>query len=229
MALRQTSGLCVSGYIRDNARINIPDDIIQLCVSFYLNPFSFYKSQHGEGLVFDDDDMIVSKSEDVGCWSTCVLGEVISDTICDRFEITFKWIEIRKKRNQPSFNIGFLSAPIETAIGNWNERLGADSNAAHSKCFLVGTGYKTFYLKVKNQWKNQSQYVSDEHHKENDEFTLLFDFERDVFGLHHNGVDALELPLEGNKQVCVAMSIDWETGKVQITDWGFHKDGKKWK
>ena len=90
----------------DNPYYNIPPLINKYCILFY-ELFRWYKQSYGDGLKFISDTEVTVQEKDIDHrrWLTCIFENVISDTFCNKFSITFKIKSYGKTSIEASFNL----------------------------------------------------------------------------------------------------------------------------
>eukprot|EP01084_Bolivina_argentea_P216376 367609_1 len=221
--IAQNASFIIHRYIRENISYSIPNEIIKLVLLFYLDEFVFYSKQRGEDLIFLQDRIVMKTTTSIAAlWSTCLFGKSINNTICDQFNVHFKWIQAQR-----SISIGFITSSIDSSIRDWNNRLGMWANKYYSQCIEVVQHENKLHLCQLGR-KRIASYMSQEAFNANDHFTLSFDFIQDHYKVYHNGILACTFSLDNNKEIFIALSLFHKGEAVQITECVFYKNDKKW-
>eukprot|EP01084_Bolivina_argentea_P157475 274422_1 len=225
----EKANLTVNGYIKQCSSTFIPTDIIDLCISFYFNNMVFLteESLHGEDLCFMDDDKTVILMEDSE--GTCLFGIPITDEICDKFRINYKWLKISEMpAGVQRFMMGFITSSIHESIGNFNQRLGLYSNRDYSRGIFCGWDYANFYVYEDNAHKRLNNYRSNPHPKEGDKFGLEINFETNKCSIYHNDEFAESISLNNVKTVMLALTLLYNKQTIEVDNWTFYKGDKMW-
>ena len=204
----------VFGYVNNDSIFNIPIDIINIIVLYYYIFFEFYTEKCGDGLQFIDKTVTLIDYNST--FSTCLFGELITEKICNKYEIHFQYTT-----QSTYFSFFFGYAKSKNSIKDWNDHIGDNENKKESVGIFVGS-YFDFTLYDENNYDKVLQYKSAVKFKNKDIFGLLFDFENDALQIYHNYNKADKLSLNKNKSVVIAISLVCKNDSVQILKHKFH-------
>ena len=226
---QERASLTVQGWIRENLKIEIPIDIMDLCILFYLQRMVFYTQKHGDNLEFSYDGLSVTSKEDGD--RTCLFGDYIDAKECDKFEIWFKWLEdsSESKAWQKCLLMGYIRSTIEKSILDWNQGVGLD-NYEHSKGIFTGYDYDKFYVSENAELSHFGEYFTRKP-REEDEFRLTFDFESDELNIWFDGMKddkGESIELEGAQRIYPALTLCYSGQSIQVIKWMFYKGDKSW-
>ena len=212
----------INGYIRecqnklfdnvaqDNSYYNIPPLINICCMAFY-EIFTWYREQYGEGLKFlSDTEVIVEKNTS---WSTCMFENVISNEVCNNFDITFKIISFGDGRKHLDFVIGYTKEnTLEKSITNWKQCLGEGENFSTSRSWAF--------------WNSSLIWAGDFVHEDTinysagDLIKISFDFEAMKVKVYHNDQERDCQDLNTTK-VWVGLSLMYEGCKIEMIEYKY--------
>ena len=194
--VKQKTNLSVYGWIRQNALKEIPNEIIDLCILFYYNPFRFRRELNGGNLTFDEDDMKIVSTNSKGK-TGCIFGEKVTNEMCDSLNIYYK---ITKNIGSVSliFVGYFIASKFEENGFKYNTVLGKGENSKTSTAIACGS-YNTFYLYRNDRFKSFGETTW--FNSKRDNFMLCIDFKHDLLKIYHNNEFAAETSLEGVKEI----------------------------
>ena len=231
----------INGYIRssqfnlfgdivnENPYYNIPG-LIHYHIMLFYEAFTWYKEKYGDGLKFiSDTEVKLEKNpgEHEALWPTCLFGNELSDTVCDKFSISFK---IKAFGSDPDFEgleccdfyIGYLfgntNDTIPSSITNWYDQLGQYSikNTSYSWGFykneLKYSHGETVWHQVENDCESEW--------KIGDIIRLLFDFKKKKVRVYHNDKQRDCVEMKGTN-LWIGLSFHDNGSQIEMIDYKY--------
>ena len=197
-----TVGYIKTFYKQTSKIKNIPMDIINIITMYYYSFISlvFDRKKCSKYLEFIDNKHVKIKNKD-WVYSTCLIDALITDKMCDRYEIYFK---VRCSLNGMNFRFGYVVS--SDCIKNWNHGLGHKDNKNYSIGIYVGE-YKYFKLFGKGNCGQSLDYKSSPKFCDGDTFGLEFNFNFNHIIIYHNYIKTEIISLNGDKQIIPAFSL----------------------
>eukprot|EP01084_Bolivina_argentea_P274429 467768_1 len=193
-----------------------PTDIMDIILLFYYNTWrKFNTDYHGKYLqIINTDDCCRCKKINNGSgYNTCIYGEELRATKCDRFDITIKFV------NKSSFYMGFITSTVENSIKDWSCCLGRQGNKPYSVGLLINSYFNYFKLSdPKNEYLAIS-YKASKSFQVNDIFMLSFDFTENQCYIYHNSTKIKHtISLAEYGMITVAFSLRDLDAEIEIVD-----------
>ena len=205
----------VNGFVRSYAQNLLPLEIVRLILSFYFS-FMFNLNQCGDNLKFSADGQSVQKLNDNG-WSTAIYGSVITNEICDMFEICFK---CGTGKDRVNHIFGYIPDLELMKKVDWNDAIGAGSNEKYSIGILAH--YDTFILFDEPggcPWR-YIEYETDEF-ESSDTWRVSFSFVENVMSIYHNDNLVEKVSLNGFKSIIPVFCLELENDTFNIINYAF--------
>lgn len=193
----------VSRYIKQYVN-QIPSEIINMVLLFYFT-FKFDTEKHGKNLEFSDDGQTVSVT---GCvdWTSCIYGSIVTDQICDTFEIYF----IFDAKNDDALCHMFGYIPNIDLMQNhdWNSHIGDEGNEEYCVGFLVAAKNSVYQFdKPGGRPDHEIDYRPESKFVSGDQFGMIFNFVQDSLSIYHNDQLIEAVSLNGFKSIIPAFSF----------------------
>eukprot|EP00483_Globobulimina_turgida_P013054 UN13078 len=154
---------------------------MHIVLFFYFDAWrKFNPDHHGKGLQIINENRCVKVGG--GGYNSCIYGEELRATQCDRFDIKIKWIK------KTSFFFGFITSTIKESIKDWQYSIGRGDNKKYSVGILVNSYFNYFKLCDPTHEYLALNYKAPNKFKINDIFMLSFNLKENELYIYHNGV-----------------------------------------
>eukprot|EP01084_Bolivina_argentea_P054610 100146_1 len=196
----------------------IPSEICNIILQFYYIRLVFNSQNVGNDLQFypKNNENIVKKITRTDHWSTCVFGEEIDNTMCNKFNIYVKY-----KKGCGDFMMGYLTSNIENSVINWNCHLGYYTNKFNSVGYECHSKLNYFIRHLAGNKKSLS-YKAPNNFKEGDTFQFSFNFRNNKLIIYHNEIKAVTNKLlNKTKQFTFAICMNGIDQQIEITHYEF--------
>ena len=178
--------------------------------------FTWYKKKHGRRLEFVSDTEVRSPERVGSTMRTCLFENEISDSICDRFSITFKIKVIG--RSSSNFYIGYAFGGdiIEHSVRNWDVQLGQIDNKHISESWCLWNDEVRYSFGDDQFVARGNRYKF----KENDLIRLAFDFQKKSVTIYYDGKAQHGTDLQATK-FWVGVSLHFGGDQVEMVEYKY--------
>ena len=212
--------LALNGYIM-YLSIKMPLDVKQL-ISQYLfndNEYRFNEKYIGPDIQIINHSTII-RNNGTG-YSTCIFGNEINPFICNKFNIHIKWTKCCQ-----CFYLGWIDAKLLTAIPLYAS---LTKYRQSSTCIRIKLNYSEFQV-YNHRYNGNHSIVSKTWHnvKQGDEFSLHFDFQKNLCYIAHNGKISGKLSLNYIHNIIHAFTLTglsyYQCDEIQVIHCSMSQD-----
>ena len=223
--------LLIYGYIREwnndnvsNDSMTIPQDLLKTFILFYpINEIKFNSTKYGSALKFEKEHKIVGISTSLFAYPTAILNTIITDEICNRFEIEYV------VKHTCQFLAGFGYIPLESwqyyniHNGFGRQMLRGGTGKDYSKGMYVGQGCEYLAVSYRGHWyKERLNYKPLKKFRSGDIIKLVYDFDKDEFCMYYKDIFVDKTSLEGEKSIIPGVCLSFDYITLEIYDYTFH-------
>ena len=195
----------------------IPETITTLILSYYYPKICFDRSpRYLVNVEYGKGNKSAKTARFNRGFGTCVLQEAITDEYCYRFSIQ---IATKGKRECiENISMGYVH---DTSKKLTCDPLGIGGNRRNSVSIYLSKCWNKFYLYDKNHRYSEIRGNKMDQWKNDDTFTMSFNFEWNRLDLYHNEEYVASISLNGYKSVIPAFNLCGACDEISIKNFEF--------
>ena len=222
--------LLVYGYIHDwnkhNIDCKLPEDLIKSILIFYQIDLKFDTNKVGRDLYFENNDKIVKIKQMQFGHEICLLNQVFSDEMCNKFDVKYIVRHSQDSYAQLLCNLGYLIHDVNNEnisklhfdYGGFGEAGG--NGEISSGVSFQGSVYGINDAEGRKHSKSKVGIISK--FQSGDIIKLLFCFKQDKWEIYHNDNFVKKISLNGNKTIIPGVGIKATYCWVEIMECNFY-------